>query len=357
MTPPPASLTELTLPALRGRLRDLGLAESNAPAVLRAFYGGGDFAGLAPRLGGRLVGWLQSIPSTRSLVIARHVSVDGAVKLLLRLDRGETVESVLMPSSRPDRAAGCVSSQVGCAVGCDFCASTLRGLQRNLDAAEILDQYVHLRRLAEAQGRRLRTIVFMGMGEPMHNLPAVLEAARVIGDPALGGIGWRQITISTAGVVPGIDRLAEADLNVHLAVSLHAADDALRSRLAPLNQRWNIASVLAAARRFQDRSGRVVTLEWCLLAGVNDSPAQARLLAERLAGWRVHVNVIAYNAIGAGLSGAVYLRPSPAGVQAFVETLRSLGVVAHARLTRGDDVSAACGQLAGADGAPRAVRA
>jgi 23S rRNA (adenine2503-C2)-methyltransferase len=187
----------------------------------------------------------------------------------------------------------------------------------------------------------------MGMGEPMHNLPNVIAAIRRIADRATGSLGWRQITVSTVGVVPGIDALATADLNVHLAVSLHAPDDATRSRLVPVNQRWAVADVLAAARRFAQRSGRIPTIEYCLLEEVNDSLEQAQLLAELMRGFRAHVNLIPYNAIGASLSGVIYRRPGAVRVQRFLGILRDAGVVAHVRQTRGDDVNAACGQLAG----------
>jgi 23S rRNA (adenine2503-C2)-methyltransferase len=185
----------------------------------------------------------------------------------------------------------------------------------------------------------------MGMGEPMHNLEEVLPAVRRIADPGLGGVGWRQVTVSTVGVVPGIDRLAAAGLNVHLAVSLHAPDDATRSRLVPANRRYPVADVVAAARRFQEQTGRVVTIEYCLLDGVNDSAEHAAALAALLAGWRAHVNLIPYNAIGPGVSGFVYARPPRERMEAFLGVLRAAGTVAHFRDTRGDDANAACGQL------------
>jgi 23S rRNA (adenine2503-C2)-methyltransferase len=191
----------------------------------------------------------------------------------------------------------------------------------------------------------------MGMGEPLLNFDAVVAAIRRIADPGLGGLGWRQITVSTVGVIPGIDRLADADLNVHLAVSLHAPDDATRSKLVPMNRRFNVADILAAARRFLDRTHRVPTIEYCLLAGVNDFDEQALLLAQLMRGFRAHVNLIPYNPIGAGLSGRSYARPSEDRMNTFINLLRDNGVVAHFRLPRGDDVNAACGQLRNAVGA------
>jgi 23S rRNA (adenine2503-C2)-methyltransferase len=230
-------------------------------------------------------------------------------------------------------------------MGCDFCASTKSGLERNLEAGEIVEQFLHLREAASAQGRRMTSLVFMGMGEPMHNLDNVLGAIRRIADPDLGGLGWRQVTVSTVGVVPGIDRLAEADLNVHLALSLHAPDDATRATLVPANRRYPVAEIIAAAKRFYERTRRVVTIEYCLLAGVNDSDDHATALAALLDGFRAHVNVIPYNPIGVGVSGARYERPDRDRVIRFLTVLRDHGAVAHARETRGDDVLAACGQL------------
>ena len=336
------------IPSLVEALRQAGFPAVHARPLLRAFYDGSgriDFSRL--RVGRRVEAWVcgQAAAAKPSDILRRALSNDGTLKLLIGFASGSAVEAVLMPGHRPDRAAVCVSSQVGCAMGCDFCASAKGGLVRNLDASEIVEQFLIMRREAAAMARRITSLVFMGMGEPLHNLPNVLSAIRRIGDPDLGGLGWRQITVSTAGLVPGIDALADADLNVHLAVSLHAPDDTTRSRLVPLNRRWRVAEVLAAARRFLDRTGRIPTIEYCLLEGVNDSDEQALMLAEHMRGFRAHVNLIPHNPIGAGLSGAVYRRPSPDRIDRFLRLLRASHVVAHLRDTRGDDVSAACGQL------------
>ena len=186
----------------------------------------------------------------------------------------------------------------------------------------------------------METVTWRQPSEPIEG-----HAIRRIADPDLGGLGWRQVTVSTVGVVPGIERLADADLNVHLAVSLHAPDDETRSRLVPANRRWTVEEIVGAAKRFHERTGRVVTMEYCLLAGVNDSGAHAAALAALLGGFRAHVNLIPYNAIGEGLSGAVYARPSRERMIGFLNALRDAGTVAHFRDTRGDDVNAACGQL------------
>ncbi len=283
-----------------------------------------------------------SIQVGRSRVLLRQRSGDGTLKLLIEFDGGGAVECVLMPSHRPDRAAACVSSQIGCAMGCDFCASTRNGLERNLSDHEMVEQFQHLAHEAASLGRRIRSLVFMGMGEPMHNLDAVMAAIQRIARD----IGYRNITVSTVGIVPGIDRLADADLGVHLAVSLHAPDDETRSRLVPTNRRWNVADIIDAAKRFQHRTGRPINIEYCLLEGINDSDEQAVLLANLLAGWRVHVNLVPYNSIGSGLSGRIYARPSLNRIDRFSSVLRENKVVTHTRVTRGDDITAACGQLA-----------
>jgi 23S rRNA (adenine2503-C2)-methyltransferase len=340
-------LPDHDLESLGTLFRTWGCNPAHAPKVLRAFYERDGRLDLPyEQIGKELHRRLAVVPQRRSHVIASHASADGTVKLLVGFAGGGSAETVLMPAHRPDRAAGCVSSQIGCAMGCDFCASTKSGLERNLEAGEIVEQFLHLKAAARAQDRRLTSLVFMGMGEPMHNLDEVIPAIRRIANPDLGGLGWRQVTVSTVGVVPGIDRLADADLNVHLALSLHAPDDATRSTLVPANRRYPVAEIIDAARRFLARTGRVVTIEYCLLAGVNDSDDHARALAGLLDGFRAHVNVIPYNPIGAaGISGTRYERPARERVIRFLTLLRDAGAVAHARETRGDDVAAACGQL------------
>jgi 23S rRNA (adenine2503-C2)-methyltransferase len=339
------------IPSLAGELARRGHNPSNAARLLRAFYdtgGATDFSTRPiPRIARALCDELTSDSHRlrKSRVLARRVAADGTVKLLLGFADGAPVETVMMPSHRADRSAGCVSSQVGCAMGCDFCASTKSGLTRDLDAGEIVEQFLHLRAESLTRGRRLCSLVFMGMGEPLLNLDAVTTAIRRIADPSLGALGWRHVTVSTVGIVPGIERLAEENLGVQLALSLHAPDDATRRKLVPAARKWGIAEIITAARRYQDRSGRVVTIEYCLLAGVNDSDDQAAALADLVRGWRVHVNLIPHNFIGSGLSGAVYHRPDDARVEHFARVLRGGGAVVHLRRPRGDDVDAACGQL------------
>ena len=341
------ALCDHDITSLTAELHSLGHNPIHAPRLLREYYGAG----------GRLS--VDQLPVARSLredllrpnrlmrskILSRRESSDGTVKLLIGFTDGHSVESVLMPSHRPDRSAGCVSSQVGCAMGCDFCASTRGGLARNLDASEIVEQFLHLRNESLRQNRRLASLVFMGMGEPMHNLDAVIPAIRRIADPRMGALGWRHVTVSTVGIVPGIERLAESGLGVHLAVSLHAPDDETRQRLVPTAKRYSVAEILDAARRYQEQSGRITTIEYCLLSCINDSAMQAKQLAELLHGFRAHVNLIPHNPIGAGLSGIEYARPTEDAVRTFARVLEDHGAVVHIRRPRGDDVNAACGQL------------
>ena len=345
--PVSAALADFDPATLAQQFVTWGYKPSHAARVLRAFYAG-DGRGnvVASGLPAGLIERLRTgfAPGAATLAM-RQVAADGTTKLLLRLGDERTVESVLMPDFRADRAAGCLSSQVGCAMGCDFCATTKTGFERNLTAGEIVEQFLALRREAHAVGRKLQTLVFMGMGEPLLNLDAVLAAVRRLADNSHGALGWRQITVSTVGIVPGIDALAATGLNLHLAVSLHAPDDATRARLLPMGRRFPIADILAAADRFQARRGRPVTIQYCLLAGVNDSPEHARLLAVVLGSRRMHINLLRYNPTGLSLRGIAYERSSDETADAFAAVLRARGLVAHFRRSRGPDIDAACGQL------------
>ncbi len=341
-------LTDYDIGSLASLLAEWGYKPSHAGRLLGHFY---RYAGqaidferllipqaLRKQLEGQ-VGYRQS------RVAARREAGDGTTKLLIEFDGGGEVESVLMPGYRADRAAGCVSSQIGCAMGCDFCATTQGGLVRNLSAGEIAEQFLHLKELAVAQGRQLQTIVFMGMGEPMLNLENVIGGIRRIADPLLGAVGWRNTNVSTVGVVPGIHRFIDANLNVNLTVSLHAPDDRTRAKIIPTAQRYPVAEILAAAKRFLAEARLFPNIAYCLLDGVNDSDEHANRLADLMEGFRAHVNLIPYNRIGAGLSGTVYRPAPPERIARFLQILHARGVVAHGRDSRGDDVDAACGQL------------
>jgi 23S rRNA (adenine2503-C2)-methyltransferase len=341
------ALADLTLLELAAWMHSHGYNPVHASDVLRRLLDGDEGRG---RKGSKwpndLMRELRAEFSWEPVPIARRqVSEDATTKLLLRLDDGRTVESVLMPDYRADRASGCISSQVGCAMGCDFCATTQTGFERNLTSGEILDQYRHLQAEARSQGRTLRTLVFMGMGEPLLNLENVLSAVERMAYPQLGAFGWRQITISTVGIVPQMDALREAAVGVPLAVSLHAPDDATRAELLPMGRRFPVKAVLEAADRYQASSGRITTIQYCLLEGVNDSLAQARDLARLMQGRRMHVNLLRYNPTGLSLRGRTYAPSSMAQTEAFLTELREHGAVAHLRRARGPDIDAACGQL------------
>jgi len=348
------ALAHLTLADLEQQFAAWGYKPSHASRVLRAFYATGgvvdadsESAAHHLRFPAGLAEKIRSIAPhlAGSSLSARQVAADGTTKLLLRLHDSRTVESVLMPDFRPDRAAGCISSQVGCAMGCDFCATTKTGFERNLTAGEIVEQFLALRREALAVGRKLQTVVFMGMGEPMLNLDHVLAAIDRLAENRLGALGWRQITVSTVGIVPGIDALTATGLNVHLAVSLHAPDDATRAQLLPMVKRFPIADILAAADRFQASRGRPVTIQYCLLRGVNDKPDHACTLAAVLGTRRMHVNLLRYNPTGLSLKGKTYEPSDDDTAEAFAAILRDHKLVAHFRRSRGPDIDAACGQL------------
>ncbi len=273
----------------------------------------------------------QEVPfSTLTLADEAHAS-DGTVKALLHTHDGRAVEAVLM-RYRDGRRSLCLSSQSGCPLTCTFCATGAMKFGRNLTSSEILDQALHFRRIEGVDH-----VVFMGMGEPMMNLDGVLGACRRLPDV---GVTHRRTAISTVGWIPGIDRLAETDMPVRLALSLHAADDALRSELMPVNDRYPLADVLEACRRFHAAKRRQVFVEYVMLAGVNDRYEQAVALANVLDPKIFKVNLIPYNPTGS-FDGS-----GPDAIHAFRAVLEEHGLRATVRLTRGRDIAAACGQLA-----------
>jgi len=264
---------------------------------------------------------------------------DGTEKLLLELPDGERVECVLLRDDKDHRTI-CISTQVGCAMGCVFCASGLGGLVRNLTCGEILEQMLRLQR-ALGERERLTHVVVMGIGEPLANLDALLPAlAAATGEKGLA-ISARRITISTVGLPRGIRRLAEEDRQYHLAVSLHAPDDELRNELVPANRKTGIDAILAAADEYFEATGRRVTFEYVLLAGINDRPDHARRLAELLRGRPALLNVIPHNRV----SDLPYRAPPPAVTAAFVKTLEDAGLAVKIRYRKGNRIDAACGQL------------
>ena len=292
---------------------------------------------------------LAGVAEIRALpVLSEHVSADGTVKWLFDVGAGNAVEAVFIPEA--ERGTLCVSSQAGCAVGCRFCSTGHQGFSRNLATGEIVAQLWFAehrlrRRLGLAEGERaIDNVVMMGMGEPLQNYAALLPALRTMLDDHGYGLSRRRVTVSTSGVVPMIDRLRE-DCPVALAVSLHAPDDALRDALVPLNRKYPIAELLDACRRYLDAAPRdFITFEYCMLDGVNDSPQQAQQLV-RLVQGRVpcKFNLIPFNPFPAsGLTRSPRER-----VLAFAQVLQDAGIVTTIRKTRGDDIDAACGQLAG----------
>lgn len=276
---------------------------------------------------------------------------DGATrKALWRLHDGAMVESVLM--GYPDRVTVCISSQAGCGMACPFCATGQAGLTRNLSTAEIVDQAVYLAGVA-ASGAvagsppRLSHVVFMGMGEPLANYARVVAAVRRLCAPAPEGLGLsqRHVTVSTVGLVPAMRKLADEELSVTLALSLHAPDDDLRDELVPVNQRWKVAEVLDAAWHYADRTGRRVSVEYAMIKDVNDQPWRADLLGRLLAGRLAHVNLIPLNPT----PGSRWDASSKPVEREFVRRLRAAGVSTTVRDTRGREIDGACGQLAAAE--------
>jgi 23S rRNA (adenine2503-C2)-methyltransferase len=281
--------------------------------------------------------WLaDALPLSLDPEVTQTAADGRTTKWLWRAGAGAQVETVLMEYR--DRATVCVSSQAGCAMGCTFCATGQAGFERHLSCGEIVEQVL---RAQHSSSRRVSNVVFMGMGEPLANVEAVLDSCTRLHDDV--GISARHLTVSTVGVVPGMDRLGAFPLPVTLAVSLHAPDDALRDELVPLNRRYPLAEVIDAARRYADRKGRRVTFEYACIAGVNDHGHQADALAGRLAGLRggAHVNLIPLNPT-TGFGGRA---PDHARIAAFAKRLEALGVHATIRRNRGVDIDAACGQL------------
>lgn len=333
----------------------------------------------------------------RSLAVdAEQVSRDGTRKLRLRTGDGRMIETVLIPdgdAAAPDddlddevaaaaepqhlqhalfpkrpKLTQCVSSQVGCALDCSFCATAKLGFGRQLSAGEIVDQVYRAQDIVaalddadptrKAGADRVTNLVFMGMGEPLHNYKNLLRALEILTDPAGADFSRRRITVSTAGLVPGIEKLAaetKTALRVNLAVSLNATSDEVRDVLMPINKKWNIARLLEAVRRFPLEKRRRVTFEYVLLDGVNDSDADAERLPKLLRGIPSKVNLIPWNPHELTDGSIPYRRPSDERVRAFQAALKARGLAVYVRRPRGDDIDAACGQLAAKGNAPKLV--
>ncbi|HEY8051472.1 MAG TPA: 23S rRNA (adenine(2503)-C(2))-methyltransferase RlmN [Steroidobacteraceae bacterium] len=350
------NLLGLPRPALEAFVAQLGSKPFRARQLMNWMYKRGassfeDMTDLAKDFRARLGAVAQVRPPE---IVATQNSADGTTKWLLRADARQAFEMVFIPEA--DRGTLCISSQVGCALDCSFCATAQQGFNRNLSTAEIVGQVWlacrELERLAVADGaadsgggdeRHVTNVVLMGMGEPLANFRNVVPALSILLDDFGFDLSRRRVTLSTSGLVPQIYKLAQ-ESNVALAVSLHAPDDALRNELVPINRKHPIAELLQACWHYLDeQNGRSVTFEYVMLDGVNDSPAQARALARLLKGHPAKVNLIPFNPF----PGTRYRRSPLPVIQRFRDELLQRGVLATIRRTRGDDIDAACGQLAG----------
>ncbi|MBS1704696.1 MAG: 23S rRNA (adenine(2503)-C(2))-methyltransferase RlmN [Armatimonadetes bacterium] len=281
---------------------------------------------------------LESQYRVSPLHVARHLkSRDGVEKLLVHGGDEQVFECVLLPYS--DRVSCCLSTQVGCPMGCTFCATGLGGFDRNLSVGEIIGQYLLLSALSI---RPISHVVFMGMGEPLLNFGNLLKAIQLLHDEV--GISHRRITVSTVGIAPQIRELAKLKLPIHLALSLHSPFDDIRSRLMPVNKKWSVAEIMGEMRNYQRATGRKITIEYLLIAGVNDSKEQALELARLVQGVPSVINLIPWNWVDTGNG---FARPTREQVRAFRQILESRGANVTERTERGHDIAAACGQLAG----------
>jgi 23S rRNA (adenine2503-C2)-methyltransferase len=284
----------------------------------------------------------ERVSFATATVVANQLSGDGTRKLLITWPDGAQAETVMIPDA--DRRTACVSSQVGCPVGCKFCASGLNGVKGNLSPGQIVEQIYHLNVFLRQGGDpvgRITNVVFMGMGEPLANYANLMAAVRILHDPGCFNIGGRRITISTVGVPPKMRELAREGLPINLAISLHAPSEPLRKQLIPWAEHFALDEILDAARYYFDETGREITLEYILLAGVNDQVVHARELVKLSRTLRANVNLIRYNEVASLPFG----RPASGDVVRFQEVLRSGGINAHVRKSRGRDIDAACGQL------------
>ncbi|UCC77176.1 MAG: 23S rRNA (adenine(2503)-C(2))-methyltransferase RlmN [Anaerolineales bacterium] len=284
---------------------------------------------------------LADVASAQSLApLEALTSANGlTTKTLFRLRDGETIEAVLMRYE--SRRTVCISSQVGCAIGCPFCATGQSGFKRNLCTSEIVDQVLYYAQQLKVREESITNVVFMGMGEPLANYDATWHAVQILNDQRGLGLGARRFTISTVGLAPGIRRLAQESLTVGLAVSLHAANDKLRDRLVPVNRRYPLSELIAACQEYTRRTGRRVSFEYALIQGVNDAPEQATELAHLLRGLLCHVNLIPLNPT----EGCDDQPPDRQRMMSFRRALTRMGIGNTLRLARGVDIQAGCGQL------------
>lgn len=297
----------------------------------KGVHGISDMANLPAALREQLA---EKTTLSKAEVVKASAAPDGTTKYLLKLSDAETIESVFLPYE--DRNSVCVSTQIGCPVACTFCATADCGFIRNLTAGEIVDQVLTLQ---ERSGKRITHVVFMGMGEPLLNFDNLIKAVHLLNDEI--GISMRRLTVSTVGIIPAIRKLADLDLQLTLAISLHSPDDELRKSIIPLASRFPLDELINACKDYANTTKRRITFEYLMIAGLNDSPQQADKLAKLLHGILGHVNLIPYNEV----EGKPYKRPSKDAIAGFRKVLESLGIEVTQRMERGHTVSAACGQL------------
>ena len=331
-------LKSMTLAQMQAELRALGEPAFRAKQVFTWLHRGAEsfseMTNLTKPLREKLDG-LYTITVPR-VARAQRSQKDGTIKYLWRLGDGNCVESVVMQYHHGNTI--CISSEVGCPMGCKFCASTLGGLVRRLAPSELLDQVIFSQK---ESGLPISNIVLMGIGEPLDNFDAVMQFLELVNSPEGLNIGMRHISLSTCGLVDKIEMLAERKLQLTLSVSLHSPDDESRSRIMPVNRRWGVDTLLAACRDYFEKTGRRVSFEYTMISGVSDSEAQAQLLAKKLQGMAAHVNLIPLNSVEeTGLRTSTH-----AAIARFQEILQQHGVTATVRRTLGSDIDASCGQL------------
>jgi 23S rRNA (adenine2503-C2)-methyltransferase len=356
---PPVHLADLTIEERTERIKELGIPGFRAKQISTHYFShytsDADLMTDLPKEGREdLI--KQVLPPLLTEVKRLQTDKGDTVKFLWKLYDGALVESVLM--RYPNRITLCISSQAGCGMNCPFCATGQAGLTRNMSSAEIVDQIVRAN-LAIRSGElgpnrhdeeRVTNIVFMGMGEPLANYQKVMHAIRTMVEPQPNGLGMsaRQITVSTVGLVPGIEKLADEDLPLTFALSLHAPDDELRDELIPVNSKWKVDEALDAAKAYYDKTGRRVSIEYALIKDMNDHAWRAQLLADKLnkrgKGW-VHVNPIPLNPT----PGSVWTSSTKEQINLFLDTLEDAGIPTNLRDTRGKEIDGACGQLAAAN--------
>jgi 23S rRNA (adenine2503-C2)-methyltransferase len=339
MTTDRLSIFDQTPESLSAWMADIGEKAYRATQVLEWAYSRGAMSfdamsNLSKGLRGQLA---ESFCLYESEVVHEQRSSDGTIKSLLRWSDGATTECVMIPDG--ERRTACISTQVGCAVGCVFCASGLEGLARHLSRGQIVEQAMRVS--ATCPERRLSNVVFMGLGEPLHNFDATVGALRTLNAAWGMGIGARKVTVSTVGLPSRIKQLADEEMQVTLAISLHAPNDALRREIIPWAKSVGVADLVEAAKYYFDKTGREVTLEYILLGGLNDRARHAVELASVAKKMRSNINLIRYNPV----EGLPYERPTAEATRAFQEALRERGVNAHVRKSRGLDIDGACGQL------------